>query len=430
MPSIWRQRCLDVSVWIFPVFNAFYETAVSAMAAKDFVDEKYTDAATKLAILGIVTVFSYAQSIKFSGQKTVDGVKETIGIIGERKLPDDWPTISRRQEVTAITLATVVLISATAADFFGGDYFVSQTPEDYGFDKKIDPKLWDDFAILTGVIAGMTTVFTEGIGFYKILRGKFAGEEVIYANTASRYICYLLGYPISMLGAAENLMEAYASIKDKLSPTTTLQKYGVMIACAPKLPSDFYFSGKECRDAIDALVGKLSEGLPKASEAAAFTLSSGVAVLVVLPQPFLTKDLMNDPATSLPFTSPEIVTQSLSYGVALRDGIVQTRTLYPLFHAVTRAIDKNIRACLTHAKNYMNPTVPDLTEAFLSPAERVEAENAPSRHITIDIPTQTTEAIYSQSHPNVLFKPVSPTTTTAPQTPLSSTRMSSPSFSP
>jgi hypothetical protein len=406
MPSTWRRKCLDVMVWVFPVFNAFYESAVGAMAAKDFVDEKYDDAVTKLAILSTVTIFSYAQSIRFSGRKTVDGVKEAVGI---RQLPADWPEITKRQEAIAIAVASVVMLSSTTSDFYGGLYFVSEAPKDYNFEKDINLDYWMLLAYFTGVIAGVTSMLTEGIGFYKIMRGKFAGETVVYANRVSQGLCYAFGYPITILAAGENMMEAFAPMKDRLSPKTTLQKYGIMIACSPKLPSDFYFAGKECRDAIDAFVGKLAQGCPTFSEAAAFTLSSGAAFLVVLPQPYLTKDLMNDPSTSLPFTSPDILTQSLSYGVTLRDGIVQTRTLYPLFHSFTNAIDRTIRHSASKIRNCISPATPEMVEPLLNPGERAAADvdDAPIDAVRIDIPPP----VYASPHPNVLFQPASPKST-------------------
>ena len=425
MPSTWPRKCLDVMVWVFPVFNAFYESAVSAMAAKDFVDEKYDDAMTKLAILSTVTVFSYAQSIRFSGRKTVDGVKEAFGIIAHRQLPEDWPAISKREEAISIVISSIVMLSATTSDFYGGLYFVSEAPKDYDFEDSINLTYWNLLSYLTGVIAGVTSTLTEGIGFYKMMRGKFAGEQVIYVNRTSQVLCYILGYPISLLAAAENTMEAFAPMKDRLSPRTTLQKYGIMAVCSPKFPSDFYFAGKECRDAIDAFVGKLSQGCPTISEVAAFTLSSSAAFLVVQPQPYLTKDLINDPSTSLPFTSPDILTQSLSYGVTLRDGIVQTRTLYPLFHSFTKAIDRGIRYSANKVSNCVSSALPELEEPLLNPLEQAAADrpnasesasgtpDSPNNDININIPPQ----VYANPHPNVLFPHPSPKATTAPTPP-------------
>jgi hypothetical protein len=405
-----RQQFLDASIWIFPGFNALYDTAFSLMAAKDFVDEKYTDPATKFSILGVSSVFSYAQSIKFNGQKTVDGIKEAFSIIATRKFPESWPTITKNQEIIAVTLATIVTLSATAADYFGADYSVTQAPKDYDFDDKIDMRYWAILATFTGVVAGLTSTFTEGIGFYRILRGKFAGEEVVYYNHVSKALCYLLGYPISILGAAENMMEAYASMKDRLSPGTLPQKYGVMAACSPKLLSDFYFAGKECRDAIDAFVGKMYEGVPTASEVAAFGLSGAAAYLVMMPQPYLTRDLISDPSTSLPFTSPTLLTESLSYGVSLRDGIVQTRTLYPLFHKVTNAIDGKIRSGINYLKSWCYPPQnADATESLLTQDERAEAINSAADEVKINIPA-TDSPVYTTNHPNVLFKAASPKT--------------------
>jgi hypothetical protein len=409
-----RQRFLDAGIWIFPGFNALYDTAFALMAAKDFVDEKYTDPAAKFTILGVSSVFSYAQSIKFNGQKTVDGIKEAFSIMATRKFPESWPTITHKQEIVALSLATIVTLSATIADYFGADYSVTEAPKDYDFDDKIDMRYWAILATFTGVVAGLTSTFTEGIGFYRILRGKFAGEEILYANRLSKMICYLLGYPISILGAAENMMEAYAAMKDRLSPGTLPQKYGVMIACSPKSVSDFYFAGKECRDAIDAFVGKVSEGVPTASEVAAFSLSSAAAYLVMMPQPYLTKDLINDPSTSLPFTSPTILTESLSYGVSLRDGIVQTRTLYPYFHQFTNAIDKKIRSGFNYVKSWCYaPQNADVHESLLTPEEQAAATNLAVDEVIVDIQT-TDQPVYTTNHPNVLFKAASPKTPATP----------------
>jgi hypothetical protein len=209
------------------------------------------------------------------------------------------------------------------------------------------------------------------------------------------------------------MMEAYASMKDRLSPDTLAQKYGVMTACSPKLLSDFYFAGKECRDAIDAFIGKVSEGVPTASEVAAFGLSGAAAYLVMMPQPYLTRDLISDPSTSLPFTSPTFLTESLSYGVSLRDGIVQTRTLYPLFHKVTNAVDGKIRSGLNYLKSWCFPSQnADAAESLLTPDERAEAINSAADEVRVDIPT-TDQPVYTTNHPNVLFKAISPKTTVA-----------------
>jgi hypothetical protein len=408
MPSTGHQKILDASIWTFPIFNALYDTAVALMAAKDFTDEKYKDPVTQFSILGATSIFSYAQSLKFNGRKTVDGIKETIGILAARKFPESWPTLTKRQDLAAITLGMIVILSATASDYFGADYSVSETPADYDFADKIDMRYWAILATFTGVIAGLTSTFSEGIGFYRIVRGKFAGEEIVYTNRLGKFLCYTLGYPISILAAAENMMEAYAAMKHKLSPETIAQKYGVMVTCSPKSVSDFYFAGKECLDAIDAFAGKVYEGLPTASEVAAFSLSSAAAYLVMMPQPYLTRALISDPSTSLPFQTPEFLTESLSYGVSLRDGIVQTRTLYPYFHKFTNAIDGKLRSGLNYLKSWCYPPKnADAHESLLTPEERLSAVDSAVDEVKIDIPT-TDPQVYKTSNPNVLFKAASP----------------------
>jgi len=433
-PRSWYYKAANVMLWALPIINATYETAVVAMAVRDMEQE---DNSNSFGLLAAISTFAFLQSLVFNGPPTVDGFKETVSICRSRKKPANWPTISKRKEIAAVMLAGTITSFAACTDFFSGYYFIDETPYDYGFANQVNLDGWSTLSTCTGVIAAFTTVFTEGISTYKTTRTQFAGEVIPYANTISKYSVKLLGYPLAIAGIAENLIEAYASMKTKLSPVSDLQKYGVMAISMPKSFSDLFFSGKRGIKAIDEFVGKLSQGCPAGTEVIAFFLAAGAACLVIIPQHSLTTTLLTSPETALPFSPPDIIIKILSWAVTLRSGVLRTQTLYPLFLYLSEAIEAKARATLTQLNDYCFPesTEPLHTakeplldtkqvdtqgDSDISPSSREQKPDSQDIAITIHTEqhqtNQHTKTSYVTNNPHVLFKQNSPKMMTSNQT--------------
>jgi hypothetical protein len=404
MPYPWRQKLSSAALWILPAFNSLNDSAIAALAATDLVNENYSDAAVKLTYISIITLFSYTQSISFSGKATVNNAKETYKIISTRKIPENWPQITKNQEITALSVAALATVGSAFGDCCGGYFFISQIPSDYRFKDKIRMGAWKGLAGVTGAVVGMTTILTEGIGTYKTLRGYFSGEKRTYTNVVSKWVCRIIGYPIAFVGACEISIESHASMKSLLKPKTPSGKYAILIPCLPKGVGDFVFGGDRCIEAIDSFFGKLEQGWPTKTEGVAFILSAGFATFVANPRRYLTTNLLNTHATSLPFPMPDWAIQTLSYGVCTRDAIVQTYTLYPAFYVLTKKISKSLLDTYHYARFFCR-RAPNLPEAkhrlLLDPPNDVlitiQAENDAASSASSPL-TQSTSLTLSPKH--------------------------------
>ncbi|GEM_PF-7116010 len=402
-PTRWRDRVGTALLWAMPIATALCDTAVMAMAMKD-MEENNTDTVTVFALLSGISLFTFIQSMALSGPSTVGSFKETVKMCRERKLPDDkkeWPDISKNQEIASVCLAGSITLFATAADFAASYYFISKTPDDYSFTDKINLVPWMVFSVCMGSVNAFTTIFTEGTSTYKLIRQKISNQSLDNPHPHRKLISKIIGYPIAILGAVENAIEAYSSIKNSLALSTTIAKYGTLVACAPKGFSDFCFAGIICVNAIEASLERMYHGKPEKQEVIALLIALGTSVLVVSPQPALTAALMTDPRTSLPFDSPQALTLSLGYGVLLRDGIVQAYTLYPLCYGSTKWLEKQMRQLLHYLSECCLKPKSDLEESLLT---EEPINQSLQNDWVVNISSPSSDNIHSKNK-SILFQP-------------------------
>ncbi|MDR3491805.1 MAG: hypothetical protein P4M12_07180 [Gammaproteobacteria bacterium] len=400
LPTRWYHSLGTALLWAMPIANALCDTAVMAMAVKDMEEDESGSIESTLILAGI-SLFTFIQSVSLSGPSTVKSFKETVAICKTKKIPDDineWPVLSKNREITSICLASTITMMAGAADFAASYYFIDQAPDDYGFADKINPTPWKIFSICMGSITAFTTVFTEGISTYKFIRRKLSSHIFENPHPHRKLLSKIIGYPLAIVGASENVVEAYASIKNSLSPSTTPIKYTLLFACSPKGVTDFCFSGKISVHAIECFFEKIQHQKPDRKEVVALLLALGTSILVMSPQPALTNALMTDTQTSLPFDSPRALILTLSWGVMLRDGIVQAYTLYPLSHQSVKWLTSKTSSITQYLFPTSSRPNPDLERALLA---QEPTQQSIQNDLIIDIPTPS--RIYSENK-NILFQ--------------------------
>lgn len=374
MPYTWKEKIKKSAFWVLPrllpTLNALLDAATVALMITDRAnDDDYSDT-TRFLLLCTAPTFAFLQSMALNTNSTIEGMKETYKVITTCHHPEseEWPILPKGKEIFCVVTIGVVSVAVLNADFFSGYFFVDEVPSDYQFAQKINLDGWRAFAITTGIISASTTAFTECVALLKALRQKFAGVKVEYLNNFSKYTTIILGNTLAFIAGVETSIEAYASIKKILHPTSDEAQYILFTSCFTKLFSDFTFSGQNCIDGIKEFTEKLSHGNIKPTEVEAFLLTGCTAVLVVFAQPNLTNDLINDSRTSPPFMLPPAVTFLLGIGVTMRDSIVQVHLLYPHVYKHTLKFNNKLQQTAEKIKNLFcnkKPLLPLLNEPLL-----------------------------------------------------------------
>jgi hypothetical protein len=330
-----------------PVANAFYDCSVMALAAKDYSKKAFKDSPLAQLLFTLpVSLFAFGQSIGLNFSSTIEGIDETLDAIEDGKVPADWTQLSRRKEQLALVLGLTITMCVAYGDYCGGVFFFRPVPDDYEIEGDVNDNYWQLLCILTGVVAAITTAFTEGFDSYKALRHIVGGETTAVATTIPAKLCV----PMIVFASLEAASETYAGIKNTTPGSSNYYlKYLLLIPSVAKIFSDFCFPGKLTLSAIDEFVlgahdvitktreeyvdaAKLRQLIWEArAEVSAFVSTTGAAVWVEYSQCALTDDLLVDEATKLPFNVSYFMRETLGWSATLRDGILQMATLYPLF---------------------------------------------------------------------------------------------------
>jgi hypothetical protein len=332
---------------IAPIGNAFYDLSVMAMGAKDYADKAFSGPLTRTLFVVPVSIFAFIQSIGLNFNSTIDGIVETVDTLTAGKIPSTWVHLSANKERLAITIGFTLAMLVSFGDYCGGYWFVDEAPEDYNIQDDVNLSYWKFLSILTGVVAMVTTAFTEGFETYQNVRTLIAGDKTPYATHVPTM---LIGYPIVFFAALEAASETYAGVKNTVPYSTTMFLKWILLApSAAKILTDFFFPGRLTLSALDDFINEMKDTLHKnyeeysgikdllrvmweaRAEVAAFLGTTGAAVWVEYSQIALTDDLLVDEATKLPFDVHYVLRETLGWSVTLRDGILQMATLYPVF---------------------------------------------------------------------------------------------------
>jgi hypothetical protein len=336
-----------------PIGNGIYDSSVMALAAKDYSKKAFKNNAVAQVIFTVpVSLFAFGQSIGLNYTETIEGIDETLDALADRKVPAVWTPLPRSKEQFALMIGLLITVFVAMGDFCGGVFFISTLPEDYDLEQDVNPYYWQLLCIATGIVAAITTAFTEGFGAYKEVRSVVAGEFTAHATTMPGM---LIGYPLVVFAGLEAACETYSGMKNTIPGSSTLYlKYLLLIPAVAKILSDFCFPGKLTLSAIDEFILDMQDVITKTreeyvdvdqlkelmwearAEIAAFISTTGAAVWVEYSQCALTDDLLVDEATKLPFDVPYFMRETLGWSATLRDGILQMATLYPLFLYLTQ----------------------------------------------------------------------------------------------
>ena len=332
---------------VAPIGNAFYDLSVMAMGAKDYADISFSSPLARTLFIVPVSIFAFIQSIGLNFNSTIDGIVETVDTLTAGKIPATWVHLSQNKERLAIAIGFTLAMMVSFGDYCGGYWFVDEAPEDYDIADDVNLRYWKFLSILTGLVAMVTTAFTEGFETYQNVRTLIAGDKTPYATHLP---VKLIGYPIVFFGALEAACETYAGLKNTTPySTTALMKWMLLVPALAKVSTDFFFPGRLTLSALDDFINEMKDNIHKnyeeysgikdllhilwdaRPEIGAFVGTTVAAVWVEFSQPDLTETLLTDESTKLPFDVHSSLRAALGWSVTMRDGILQMATLYPVF---------------------------------------------------------------------------------------------------
>jgi hypothetical protein len=334
---------LNAILALAPFFNSIYDGAVMVQGANDtagYIKQYHNitlSTEMRIAMMSTIGSMAFLQSLLLNAEPTVTEIKETAVLAYTRAPSPHWPQLNSGAFYIVLTKTLLLGAGAAVCDFFGGNYFVGDMQDEYAnsiLTDIIPPPMWFYLALITGMVAAITTLFTEGVGIFKVV-GKLWNETGgRYSTPFSKYFCRIVGWPIIGLAAMEVVCEANATIKNLTAGRLDVN-YAFIIA-TPKLISDLCFSGQLTLEGMDNLIGVLinpdKRNKIKKIEVAAFLISVLTAVIVESIQPALTWQLLTDENDRPPFYEymPPSIINLLAFGTTVRDGIVQVQSYYPL----------------------------------------------------------------------------------------------------
>jgi hypothetical protein len=333
-----RAKAFRPLLYIGPVSVALTEAA-------DVGRSLYKSGNTSLAITITAGSAAFLSSIGLTGETTKKNFDVSCDIIKKRKLPADWPKLSRGKEALAIAIVVVPAVWGPIAKSMQAYYFMDALPAEYNFENKISILGWAVGSSLVAFGAGATDILTNDAEMYKVVREKLAGHSNPYSNKFSKIVSPWLGGTLGLMNAAQDSIQSYIAIKTIFNVTSVQGRIIIGVPSALNMIPTFSFDGMFSINAMDELFGYLQKRKFEPTKILAFSMSVTLAVYLAFLKRGLnisfygdvTKDFGLDPANL-----PAEIFETLSWAMFVQDSVQGTATLYEPMHGLVTRIGNKV----------------------------------------------------------------------------------------
>lgn len=318
--------------------------SVALTEAADVGRSLYKSGNTSLAITITAGSAAFLSSIGLTGETTKKNFDLSCDIIKHRKLPNDWPKLSRGKEAIAVSLVIIPAVWGPIAKSMQAYYFMDALPSEYNFEQNINLIGWAVGSSLVAFGAGATDILTNDAEMYKIVRERLAGQHTPYSNKFSKIVSPWLGGTLGLMNAAQDSMQSYIAIKTIFDVTSVHGRIMIAVPSALNMVPSFSFDGMYSINAMDDLFGYLQQRRLEPTKMLAFSMSAALAVYLAFLKRGLNLSFYSDVTKDFgadPNNVPAQVFESLSWAMFVQDSVQGTATLYePMYGLITRVSNK------------------------------------------------------------------------------------------
>jgi hypothetical protein len=306
---------------------------------------------------------------------TVPGANLTLDCIRNRRLPTDWPQLSRNKQWAGFALCGLYSY-AVFADAIATAYFIDIMPEIYHFESKINANAWKVWAYSAGIVASLATFCSETLDTAKLtwelLNGEFGAKM---PQGWQEWLALVLGLPIGLAGSLADSITMYFAVGKQFA----IQNYNSQLALfiingfLNTFP-DFIFNGRRAIiEPLEKFLKKISNGVT-CTEALIFIPVTAFSLLVAEGFRHLLHIMISDPEIPVPASPSDIVKEILAILYFINSLIYCESYLYqlgPYFSAAWQSLT----SCFSwFSKNNYAPKESRVTE-LVSPATQSPEEN-------------------------------------------------------
>src|SRR3990167_429414 len=202
-------RCKPRYVWLaVPLLNALADAAESARGMKD---------ARRTQVEWIVgAIIRFFESAGLNGKESIKGFEETVGIIVNKSLPEDWEKLSRGKEAAALMIAIPIGGLAATAEALATYNFVDSFGATTG---SIEAALaFRVIAFIAAAAKGLNTIGAEGMTTYSVVRSLLANQKK-ERSQAQKVAAWIAGIPLGIIGGVSEFVEDAGSIAEIFKAT-------------------------------------------------------------------------------------------------------------------------------------------------------------------------------------------------------------------
>lgn len=406
-----KNHCIEAHhlLWIMPGINAFNKANETLKGLKD---EK----------LPLSCSFSFAAlsaiaSLAMSGRFTYKGIIKTCKMLKNKKLPSNWPSLSKKKKRLLMTLGLMTAAYVVFADGIQSFFYADSLPKDYEFN--VNEKEWHAVCVAMAVITGLTVTFSEGLETIKALIKFFSDKKTAYTNKFSAIVSPAIGVTLGLFGAAQDVISSFTGMRKVLSIQSLPGTAMIALLSFLNGSMDFSLNGRFNIKSMDKLIKHLAEHhkITK-KEAAALLLSALAAGCLAYAVQSLSESFLRDTANEFRFSIPDPVITTLSYGAAANEFATDTSSLfqasYFIVDSISRIITNSLNTvyqkiasyCVKPEENDIEAQIPLLEDDALREREinhlieEKEKTPLPSNERNMDY--------YREGNPSLLFtQPVS-----------------------
>src|SRR3990167_8231943 len=268
-----KAKHLKFAAYSFPIATAIREASETAIELQG--QSPYFIAA--------VTASNFCAELSIDSRFTVEGIEYSYKILKKRKLPIDWPVLSKTKEAIAVTSSTLMGTYAAFCDSILSYDFVYQLPGRYAFTSHVNMTGWKALSGITAGFVGIGRLTGEGMATYRITRNILAGVKPEYSNTVSRYLSPTAGCALGVLGSCCDAVMTCTGMYDVFNITAMSTKITLGALSTVNGVTDYCMNGTFVIECLDTFFGSFTPANnatpcyknPKAIAALTLSLSAG-----------------------------------------------------------------------------------------------------------------------------------------------------------
>lgn len=321
------------ALYALPIINAGNDASQIAMGL----------AASSNALKYSATGLAFSYGVWMHAKFMLKGFNNTITFVKERRLPENWPNISRKKLYIAGSISVGISLYVVISDVAETYFYVQDVPKDFGFEKSISAKGWYVPVGISMASAALATVFGESLETFQAISELLSSGSMQYTNKFSKYAGLGAMYALAPAGAVYDALSGYMGMRAILGNVFGIQTmasaYTLGILSLANGGSDFALNGRFNRDQIDAVVKYYYEHKGfNGNDIFAFLLSAAASGILTYACKLLTDIFIDNLIEEFHLNMPEVtapIGMAMSLWIAANNIVSYTASFVPMMHSLT-----------------------------------------------------------------------------------------------